>query len=165
MPKLKHYDSENTVRFITFSCYRRQPNLNDDLVKNLLIEQIKLSRMNNGFKLLGYVIMPEHVHLVIYPKTETKIGMLIGTIKKRMSKRYFGEKKVKSKNFKYVFWEKRCYDHNCRKIETVREKIRYCHRNPMTRGLVEYPGDWNWSSFNWYRGKRDVPITIDEYET
>jgi putative transposase len=44
------------------------------------------------------------------------------------------------------FWQKRCYDHNCRTNETVLENIKYCHKNPVTRGLVKDPGDWQWSA-------------------
>ena len=80
MPKLKHLDNERTPRFITFSCYRRQPNLNPISAKELLIEQIAAARENHRFKLLGYVIMPEHVHLVIFPNPGTKVGYLIGEI-------------------------------------------------------------------------------------
>jgi putative transposase len=164
MPKLKHLDDDHSVRYITFSCFHRQQYLNNDIAKKLLIEQIDISRINNNFKLLGYVLMPEHVHLVIFPETGTKIGTLLGSIKKRMSKRYFQIIDINTASKRYVFWEKRCYDHNCRSTETVREKIKYCHNNPVKRGLVDNPGDWRWSSHNWYCGNRDVPILIDAYE-
>ena len=48
--------------------------------------------------------------------------------------------------------------------EIVLEKINYCHNNPVKRGLAREPGDWRWSSYHWYIGKRDVPIEIDEFE-
>ena len=164
MPKLKHLDNYHTVRFITFSCYRRQPYLNLTNAKEILINQIELSRNRNSFKLLGYVIMPEHVHLVIYPLPNTKVGYLIGAIKSHMAKRYFLSAKINQSNCPNVFWQKRCYDHNCRMVSTTKEKINYCHNNPVKRGLVESPDDWQWSSYNWYCGKRDVPIAIDSFE-
>ena len=108
--------------------------------------------------------MPEHVHLVIYPRPSTKVGYLIATMKARMSRKYFKSKNINVQGALNVFWQKRCYDHNCRTVEKVQEKIRYCHNNPVKRGLVESPGEWKWSSYAWYRGERAVPIAIDEFE-
>ena len=64
-----------------------------------------------------------------------------------------------------AFWQAQCYDHNCRTFETVKEKIMYCHKNPVARGLVTDPGDWIWSSYNWYEGQVDVPLAMDEIDT
>jgi len=164
MPKLKHYDSDHTVRFITFSCYRRQPYLNPLPAKEILVEQIDLAREKHAFKLLGYVIMPEHVHLVIYPMADTRVGYLIGEIKSHTAWNYFASVNNFPPGFKRVFWEKRCYDHNCRNVLSVREKINYCHNNPVKRGLVDTPDKWPWSSYDWYQGKRHVPLFIDEYK-
>ena len=157
MPKLKHFDDENTARFITFSCYRRQPNLDTLPAKEIFVEQIGAAREKHSFKLLGYVIMPEHVHLVIFAKSGTRVGSLIGEIKSFTARRYFASVNIVLPESKRVFWEKRCYDHNCRNVLSVREKINYCHNNPVKRGLVDAPGEWPWSSYNWYIGKRDVP--------
>ena len=164
MPRLKHFDNEDTARFITFSCYRRQPSLNPLQAKEILIEQIAAAREKHGFKLHGYILMPEHVHLVIFPRPGTRVGYLIGEIKSFTARRYFASVDIGLPESKRVFWEKRCYDHNCRNLLSVREKINYCHNNPVKRGLVDDPGKWPWSSYNWYMGKRDVPLLIDEYE-
>jgi putative transposase len=61
-------------------------------------------------------------------------------------------------------WQRRCYDHNCRTPEIVVEKLKYCHDNPVKRGLVNHPEDWPWSSYNWYQGRRDGIFEIDGYE-
>jgi len=138
--------------------------LNLPNAKEILIKQIEMARNRHSFKLLGYVLMPEHVHLVIYPLPDTRVGYLIGAIKSHMAKRYFTSADINSGNFLNVFWQKRCYDHNCRTVSTVKEKINYSHNNPVKRGLVKSPGEWLWSSYNWYCGKRDVLISIDSYE-
>ena len=130
----------------------------------LFAEQLKISRANKGFKLLGYVFMPEHIHLVITPEPDTKVGLLIGALKMRIAKKYFQLEHAGTPDIPDVFWQKRCYDHNCRTIDTVKEKINYCHNNPVKRGLVDSPADWIWSSYNWYCGKRDVPILMDSIE-
>ena len=49
-----------------------------------------------------------------------------------------------------AFWQRRCFDHNCRNEDALWNKVRYCHMNPVTRGLVRIPGDYPWSSYRWY---------------
>ena len=67
MPKLRHYDDLNTARFVTFSCYRRLQLLVQSQVIRVFLETVSAIRKEPQFRLLGYVIMPEHVHLVLHP--------------------------------------------------------------------------------------------------
>jgi putative transposase len=117
--------------------------------------------------------MPEHVHLVIHPPDGTLLGPLIGEIKSRSGAKIIADSLIqlpsdcrvqKGERERWAFWQPRCYDHNCRTPEIVLEKINYCHNNPVKRGLASEPSDWRWSSYNWYIGKRDVPIEIDEFD-
>ena len=57
MPELKHFDDLGTVRFVTFSCYRRLPEFNRKGTKELFIEHLDLARNKHKFKIYGYVIM------------------------------------------------------------------------------------------------------------
>jgi putative transposase len=163
MPKLRHYDDLGTVRFVTFTCYRMGKNFDNTLACELLTKQIQDARAKHRFKLLAYVIMPEHAHMVLLPPYRMKLGLVIGEIKSRMAREYFALTMPDISGTR-VFWYKRCYDHNCRTPESVKEKINYCHYNPVNRGLVKNPGDYKWSSYNWYQGKKDVPLTMDEVE-
>ena len=163
MPKLRHYDDLGTARFVTFCCYRLGEYLSDSRALELLIKYINEGRTKHGFHLLGYVIMPEHVHLVLLPPDGMKLGLVIREIKSRMAREYFALTANRTLGTR-VFWQKRCYDHNCRSADTVREKIIYCHNNPVKRGLAREPGGYRWSSYNWYQGKRDVPLAMDEVE-
>ena len=125
--------------------------------------------------LLGYVVMPNHVHLVLWPPDGLRLGRVIGELKSRTARRilscvrteglFRADRLVQGagEDASMVFWQRRCYDHNCRTPETVREKIEYCHKNPVRAGLVSEPGQWRWSSYNWYLGERDVPIRIDTF--
>ncbi len=176
MTRLRHYDHLNTVRFVTFSCYERYKLFRADSVITDFVEVLDAVREARGFKLLGYVVMPNHVHVVLWPPEGMKLGRVIGEIKSRSARRIL--ERVRQENLfridrlhvrsggetKIVFWQPRCYDHNCRTPDTVWEKIEYCHKNPVTQGLVQQPGEWRWSSFNWYAGCRDVPIHIDTFE-
>jgi putative transposase len=107
--------------------------------------------------------MPEHVHLVMLPSDQSKLGLIIREIKSKMAREYFAMT-MKAISGTKVFWQRRCYDHNCRSTGSVIEKINYCHNNPVKRDLVKNASDYRWSSNNWYEGKRDVPLRIDDYD-
>jgi len=163
MPKLRHYDNLGTARFVTFCCYRTEKYLSDERAIELVVKHMDQARQKHRFKLLGYVIMPEHVHLVLLPKEDMKLGPLIGEIKSLVAREYFALASADDSR-RHVFWQKRCYDHNCRTPESVKEKIVYCHNNPVRRGLVAEPGEYRWSSHNWYIGGEDVPLLMDDHD-
>jgi putative transposase len=164
MTKLRHFDNEGTARFVTFCCYRNLPFLQDDRAKRILIEEIEQARVKHGFRLFAYVIMPEHVHMVIHPPEGMRLGLVIGEIKSRSARRLLAQDRLLASEKTRVFWMRRCYDHNCRTLETTLEKIRYCHNNPVNRGLVTDPAVWIWSSFGCYHGATDVLLAVDLVE-
>jgi putative transposase len=175
MTRLRHFDHLNTARFITFSCYRRLPLLNSQETKDIFVGHLQLFRERTGIKVFGYVVMPEHVHLVLYPPADISLGREIGKLKAyaaidlmkvldslsepvpRRCQSDGSEADVRA------FWERRCYDHNCRTPETTIEKINYCHNNPVKRGLVSEPAAWPWSSYRWYQGF-DALLAMDMIE-
>jgi putative transposase len=171
MTQLRHYDDLGTARFITFSTYQRQPLLSDETLIRICLRQVSRLRTERGIRVLGYVIMPDHVHLVLHPPDNCALGRVIGQMKGRASRqmlRVLEESAHLSPprrgNGQPAIWQRRCYDHNCRTVDTVREKINYCHHNPVTKGLVEDPGDWTWSSYRWYLGEHGVPMEIDGFQ-
>lgn len=164
MTRLRHFDELGTARFITFSCYRRMNYFTENQSKELFIKYLDSVRLKYDFQIYGYVIMPEHIHLVIYPRKTMHLGLVIREIKSKMAREYFVQRELNTLEGQHVFWQKRCYDHNCRSLESVIEKINYCHMNPVKRNLVETPGEWRWSSYNYYQGKSNVPLIVDRVE-
>lgn len=66
MPKgLKRYYGRGDLHFLTFSCYRRAPLLGTMGARNLFVQTLGKIRERYKFLLIGYVIMPNHVHLLI----------------------------------------------------------------------------------------------------
>ena len=174
MPKLRHYDHLNTARFVTFSCYRRHKLLQAPPVIRVFLETLEFVCRQYEIRVFGYVVMPEHVHLVVHPPDSIKLGPVIGQIKSKSASRIVTERLLvfpancsieKAGVRRQAFWQPRCYDHNCRSPETVVEKINYCHNNPVKRGLVTEPGVWRWSSFTWYAGEAHVPVAMDELDS
>jgi len=62
---LKRYYGQGHLHFITFSCYRRLPLLKMVRARDLFVQELGKVRDEMGFRLVGYVVMPEHVHLLI----------------------------------------------------------------------------------------------------
>jgi putative transposase len=176
MTLLQHFDSLSTARFITFTTYRRIRLLELEPAMGLVAKHISFLREKEHIKVHGYVIMPEHVHLVVTPPNELELGLEIGKMKARSAHeilsiwRAHGLPIPKRLNLNHeytgesAFWQRRCYDHNCRTPQVVREKINYCHMNPVKQKLASSPEEWIYSSYNWYIGKTDVPVQIDPIE-
>jgi putative transposase len=148
MPKnLKRYYGRGDLHFLTFSCYRRLPGLGTAKTRNEFLRALDEVRMKYGFALVGYVVMPEHVHLLM---SEPKIGTPSTVVPQPKAA---GAPQ---------FWQRRFYDFNVYSAEKRREKLEYMHRNPVTRRLVEDPQDWIWSSYSSYSG-RGTPLLEIEF--
>src|SRR4051794_19835721 len=136
---LKRYYGYGHLHFITFSCYQRRPLLAEPSARDRVLQVLEQVRRKYRFVVVGYVIMPEHVHLLI---NEPKVGtpsLAIQVLKQRTSRatRHDGPQ----------FWQLRFYDFNVWSDPKHIEKLKYMHRNPVTRGLVTAPEDWRWSSY------------------
>ncbi len=174
MNRLVRFDETGMTHFITFSCYRHLALLTNDLDVYIFLEELERTRRTHDLSLLGYVVMPDHIHLVIHAENATPLSIIIGYAKSRSAFRIISRWKsahipllstlcvLRDNRPKHAFWQRRCYDHNCRNANTVREKIRYCHMNPVKAGLVSSPQDWRWSSYRWYEGLHDNLVQIDE---
>jgi len=176
MSRLRHFDNLGTARFVTFSCFRFFRLLIEESFIGVFLEELEKARIQYSLSILGYVVMPNHVHLVLLPRENIKLGSVIGLIKAQSARRILKICKndnpiilknllvVRNRRKRYVFWQRRCYDHNCRTIEAVREMINYCHMNPVKAGLVDNPDEWPWSSYRWYLGDMDSIVEIDDVE-
>ncbi len=159
MPKgLVRFQHAGVFHFLTFSCYRREPLLarrNGYSIFEGILEQVRRSR---GFVVAGYVLMPEHVHLLV---NEPREGLLAGAIQVL--------KQTTSKELKRPeesqFWQRRYYDFNVWTEEKQIEKLRYMHRNSVARGLAAKPAEWPWSSFRHYATGVEGTAEIESFWT
>jgi putative transposase len=137
---LKRYQYAGDLHFVTFSCYRLEPYLASSSARSLFEEVLERMRIRYRFRVVGYVTMPEHVHLLV---SEPVIGPLAKSI-------HALKLSVSKLSRQHPFWQARYYDFNVISSRKHMEKLRYIHRNPVKRGLVERPEDWQWSSFRHY---------------
>ncbi|MBN1307435.1 MAG: transposase [Chitinispirillaceae bacterium] len=64
---LKHYNTPGHAHELTFSCYRRKNYLRDDVACELFLSELERARSEHQFRIWAYVLMPNHVHLLIWP--------------------------------------------------------------------------------------------------
>jgi putative transposase len=128
------------MHFLTFSCYRRLPYLDTPEARNLFEDALERIRKKYKFVVAGYVVMPEHVHLLVNEPARSNLDRAIKSIKLSVALR----------SRERPFWQPRYYDFNVHNEKKRVEKFQYMHRNPVKRGLVEKPVDWAWSSFRHY---------------
>jgi putative transposase len=143
MTQLVRYQQCGCFHFVTFSCYRRQPRLGGAAAYGVLERELESVRLRYGFAVAGYVLMPEHVHLLVGEPQRSALSVALQVLKQQTSRKLKAPGEVR-------FWQRRYSDFNVWSEEKRIEKLRYIHRNPVARGLVARPEDWPWSSFRHY---------------
>jgi REP element-mobilizing transposase RayT len=113
-----------------------------------------------GFRLIGYVVMPEHVHLLISEPREGTPSTVLHKLKLGVARKLRKRKRACAGQLRLpfaapreplrAFWQARFYDFNVYSRGKKREKLNYMHANPVKRGLVNHPRDWAWSSWAYY---------------
>jgi putative transposase len=140
---LKRFQEARCLHFITFSCHNREPLLGTPEARDVFERIFERVRRWYGFYVRGYVVMPEHVHLLISEPERAKLSTALQMLKQNVAR----ELRLPEGN---PFWQERYYDFNVWSEGKRVEKLRYIHRNPVRRGLVRRPEDWKWSSFLHY---------------
>src|ERR1019366_5802469 len=165
MPRaLKRYQQAHDLHFITFSCYRRQPRLATPSARRVVDQTLERVRCWYGLVVTGYVIMPEHVHLLISEPERSTLAVAIQMLKQITAQKLSPPLPPKTGDkggAPQHFWQARYYDFNVWTAKKRIEKLRYMHRNPVKRGLVEKPEDWRWSSFRHYRTGVEGVVEIE----
>ena len=164
----------NQPRFLTFSCYERLPLFGNDAIKDEFAKRLELIHARRGFKLCAWVVMPEHVHLIIVPNLdEVSTPQILSAIKRPFAEFVLRRwkqlkapilKKICVASNRYRFWQAGGgYDRNIRDEDEMLRKVEYVHVNPVNRGLVDKPVDWRWSSARWFAGIRDGAVEVDQW--
>jgi len=143
MSKLPHFYLEDYCYFITTTTEGRNPVFADDKYALILWDVINNQRKRNRFYLLGFVIMPDHLHLVVVPRGGIKTSFIMQEIKKGGARLINRSRKWKGK-----LWMKEYYDYVIRDEADLVEKINYIHYNPVNKGLVENEEEYSFSSAN-----------------
>ena len=160
-----------SVRYLTFSCYQQLPLLGRRDWRDVFARHLAAARERCGFRLLAWVVMPEHVHLILVPGAEVPVPRILCVIKQPIAQRAIRRwreadaavlDKITLPDGRCRFWQAGGgFDRNVRDTKELGREIVYIHNNPVRRGLVEAPTDWAWSSARWYAGQREGQVAVD----
>jgi putative transposase len=154
---LKRFQRAESLHFITFSCFHRLPLLESAGVRETVEAVLEAARARHQARIYAYVLMPEHVHLLINEPPAILLAQFLKVVKQTTSRKLRGQREK--------FWQGRYYDSNVRGEKDRSQVIRYIHRNPVKRGLVASPEDWPWSSFLHYAGGARGTVEIESHWT
>jgi putative transposase len=168
--QVKHYDEPGHCHELTFSCYRRMPLLTNNPWRTLFCQSIDRSLKRHQYQLYSFVLMPEHVHLLVQPSPDgSPVSSLLKAIKRpfsyRVKQRLIASKSPLLKKLTirqrpgvmtFRFWQEGPgYDRNMTSPKAILFAIDYIHENPVRRGLCRRAVDWKWSSARHYLNSDD----------
>lgn len=167
--RLQRFYGRGDLHFITFSCRGRLPLLGNSRARNTFVMVLDEVRAQHEFRLLGFVVMPEHVHMVVSEPKVSSPSDMMQSLKQKVSFRLNPSRetignRVADADFEddeYAFWLQRFYDFNVWSSGKLEQKLEYMHRNPVQRGLVSHPKHWPWSSWSYYEKGEAGLIRID----
>jgi len=170
------YEKFGKVFYVTTSVVGLRPVFNQEKCYDILISSLKFLKKKYNFKLIAYVLMPNHIHLIIYFEEQPRISEVMRDFKKftcfKIRKLWEIEKMTdvldylrknaeKFSGQKFKLWDDRFDSLVVTNEKTLREKINYIHNNPLKKGLVENIEDWCYSSARNYFCSDNSLIEVD----
>jgi len=173
--RCKRWDCLWDAHYLTFSCFKRQPFFTKERSCRWFLESLDRVRVKHPFDLWAFVIMPEHVHMLIWPHEGVKISPILKLLKLPVTQQAIGYLRKENPSFldrmldvqpngnrAYRFWQRGGgYDRNMRTVREIHEKLVYIHLNPVRRKLVARAEDWPWSSARAWSCNVHEPLKID----
>lgn len=171
----RNLNERGHVHSLTFSCYQRLPLLDSDRARLWLAESVNRAKVTLDFSVWAYVFMPEHVHLIVYPRLPVyDIAKIRSAIKEPVGRRALNYFRTHEPNWlpklqrdrggrtESLFWQSGGgYDRNIDTASTLMKTINYLHLNPVRRGLVRNCEEWKWSSAVNFAEHGTSPVELD----
>jgi REP element-mobilizing transposase RayT len=173
---MTHYRIDGHIYYITSNVYNRLSIFTRSPFVLPLLDSLNYYRYKYRFKLLGYVIMPDHLHLLIFPQDAALVGDMMRDFKKFTATRIIRQAQIEQNQAWLVafsaagsetgrsenkVWQDDFWEMNIFSERFVRQKLNYIHRNPVRAGLVNAPEAYPYSSYRNYISDDDSWIEID----
>ena len=171
--KRKVFTGEGNFHFITFSTYGGRNLLSTPRSRQIVISVLSKLAHEKRVYVSGFVIMPDHVHTILWFHPDDSDLPKVIQVWKSMSahylRTYYEEtfpnliknlRTIRSGRDVICFWQRRYYDFNIKTIDKLEEKLNYIHENPVRKGLVKSAGEYKWSSAPWYFSGKSVGLEI-----
>jgi len=166
------FNTLDCAHFLTFSTYQRVPVFGDDRFCLRFLDVLDRERQRQDFEVWAYVLMPDHVHVLIWPREAYDISSILRAIKQPVASTVLSTLRRDNNSMlhgllhrssrKYRLWQAGGgFDRNLRTNDMTMNAMAYIHQNPVSAGLAEIPEQYRWSSAGWYAGFADTPFRVD----
>jgi putative transposase len=155
---LRRFQETGQLHFLTFSYYKRRPNFANAPSRTAFETSVERVRQHYGLCVYGYVVMPEHVHMLVIEPEKSSLSRVMQSLKQSVAR-------TLALRAADPFWQARYYDFNVWSEHKFVEKLRYIHWNPVTRGLVARREDWVGNSFRHYANGEVGRVEIESQWT
>jgi len=168
---LSKFSDNSYAHFVTSKTFNNYPYFKDEYCCRILLENIKFYGNKFDYEILAWVIMYDHLHLILWWNVEEKKNLTISKImqwikgnsareiidylvlgrRKPLLSPISFEQRLKAnhrRGLKYRIWQPGFYDFNIYSDKKLQEKENYIHQNPIRAGLVKSIDEYKWSSFN-----------------
>ncbi len=158
---IKRFEIANHARGLTFSVYQRVRLLDRSEIAEVVLRAISEACAQQGWRVLAFVIMPDHVHLLVVPTEDPPdTPRLLSGIKRISSFRinrmltHDEASRLTTPRGAFRLWQAGSgHDRNLWSREAILSTIEYYHANPVRGGLCDRPEEWRWSSCNQWMTK------------
>jgi putative transposase len=166
MPKQKIIHLPGHRHFVTFSTYKRRRYLAPNHTRDIVVEVLQKCLFAHQTFCVGFVVMPNHVHAILFGDENFNVSQFIQVWKKTSSYRI---KRFYQREFAHYqdsypddgpIWQPGFYDFNLESEKLIHEKLSYIHNNPVEDKLAQTPILWSWSSARYYELGESVGITV-----
>ena len=175
--KLFKSSEPNTFHYVTLVTYNRVPVFQNDHACEIFVNTLREVRDRFPYKLIGYVIMPDHAHAIVNNASGTISDWLrrvrgnsaryildwLREDRHLLSLKKLALNPPQKRQHTHAVWQKDPSVIDLWSPKFVRQKLNYVHLNPVRAGLCQHPADWKWSSCRAYLSHKagEVPIEID----
>ena len=151
MTNLRRYDLGGRPIFTTHVTYRRRAILVEN--HDLLLESLEQTRQRVPFDLLAWVVLPDHMHLLVDAR-----GSDVSGIMRRIKLSFSTSLRGRNTMRRGRIWQYRFWDHIIRDQADLNRHLDYIHHNPVKHGFVRRPSEWRLSSFREFVAKGLYPL-------
>lgn len=170
------YEGRNHARELNFACFQNRAFLRSERACLWFCASLAMALSKHPARLWAFCLMPNHVHLLLYPPhLEWRAGPFLKTLKQSVTRKavlwtranaphrlgIMRDEQPNGKAF-YRFWQRGGgFDRNLWNDKAVWDMIDYIHMNPVEAGLAATPELWRWSSAAYFTGTGAPPVPID----
>jgi putative transposase len=178
--KYKIHDQQK-LHIVTFTVIHWIDVFTRDNYRTIFIDSLKYCQANKGLEVYAYVIMTNHVHLIIGTSGENVLEGIIRDLKaftsrsirkaledtelpesrrEWMLRMMYRAGKYNSNNIDYQFWQQYSHPIELSSNRFLDQKLEYIHMNPVKAGFVDEPEAWVYSSARDYAGVSKGPVDV-----